>query len=158
MSQSTIKRLYAAFAQLDAEAMAACYAPQASFDDEAFSLRGRAQVGAMWAMLCEAVNTKGRDVWKLEVSQITDHSAHWEPTYRFTATGRMVHNIIDAEFEFDNAGLITRQRDRFDFWRWARQALGTPGLLLGWTPLLRSKVRAQAAKNLARFMASRPAV
>ena len=158
MSQSTIKRLYAAFAQLDAEAMAACYAPQASFDDEAFSLRGRAQVGAMWAMLCEAVNTKGRDVWKLEVSQITDHSAHWEPTYRFTATGRMVHNIIDAEFEFDSAGLITRHRDRFDFWRWARQALGTPGLLLGWTPLLRSKVRAQAAKNLARFMASRPAV
>ena len=158
MSQSTIKRLYAAFAQLDAEAMAACYAPQASFDDEAFSLRGRAQVGAMWAMLCEAVNTKGRDVWKLEVSQITDHSAHWEPTYRFTATGRMVHNIIDAEFELDSAGLITRHRDRFDFWRWARQALGTPGLLLGWTPLLRSKVRAQAAKNLARFMASRPAV
>ena len=158
MSQKTIERLYAAFAQLDADAMAACYAPQASFDDEAFSLRGRAQVGAMWAMLCEAVKTKGRDVWKLEVSQITDHSAHWEPTYRFTATGRMVHNIIDAEFEFDSAGLITRHRDRFDFWRWARQALGTPGLLLGWSPLLRTKVRAQAAKNLARFMASRPAV
>ncbi len=158
MSQQTIERLYAAFAQLDADAMAACYAPQASFDDEAFSLRGRAQVGAMWAMLCEAVKTKGRDVWKLEVSQITDHSAHWEPTYRFTATGRLVHNIIDAEFEFDSAGLITRHRDRFDFWRWARQALGTPGLLLGWTPLLRSKVRAQAAKNLARFMAPRPAV
>ena len=158
MSQKTVERLYAAFAQLDADAMAACYAPQASFDDEAFSLRGRAQVGAMWAMLCEAVKTKGRDVWKLEVSQITDHSAHWEPTYRFTATGRMVHNIIDAEFEFDSAGLITRHRDRFDFWRWARQALGTPGLLLGWTPLLRSKVRTQAAKNLARFMASRPAV
>ena len=158
MSQKTVERLYAAFAQLDADAMAACYAPQASFDDEAFSLRGRAQVGAMWAMLCEAVKTKGRDVWKLEVSQITDHSAHWEPTYRFTATGRMVHNIIDAEFEFDSAGLITRHRDRFDFWRWARQALGTPGLLLGWSPLLRTKVRAQAAKNLARFMASRPAV
>ena len=158
MSQKTVERLYAAFAQLDADAMAACYAPQASFDDEAFSLRGRAQVGAMWAMLCEAVKTKGRDVWKLEVSQITDHSAHWEPTYRFTATGRMVHNIIDAEFEFDSAGLITRHRDRFDFWRWARQALGTPGLLLGWSPLLRTKVRTQAAKNLARFMASRPAV
>ena len=158
MSQKTIERLYAAFAQLDADAMAACYAPQATFDDEAFSLRGRAQVGAMWAMLCEAVKTKGRDVWKLEVSQITDHSAHWEPTYRFTATGRMVHNIIDAEFEFDSAGLITRHRDRFDFWRWARQALGTPGLLLGWSPLLRTKVRTQAAKNLARFMASRPAV
>ena len=48
-----------------------------------------------------------------------------------------------------------RQRDRFDFWRWARQALGAPGWLLGWSPLLRNKVRATAAKNLARFMASR---
>ena len=158
MSQPTIERLYAAFAQLDAEAMAACYAPQASFDDEAFSLRGRAQVGAMWAMLCEAVKAKGRDVWKLEVSQITERSAHWEPTYNFSATGRTVHNIIDADFEFDSAGLITRHRDRFDFWRWSRQALGTPGWLLGWTPLLRAKVRAQAAKNLARYTASRPAV
>ena len=155
MSRVTIERLYAAFAKLDAEAMAACYAQDATFDDEAFSLQRRVQVGAMWAMLCDAVKAKGRDVWQLEVSQVTDRSAHWEATYRFSATGRMVHNIIDAEFEFDRAGLITRHRDRFDFWRWTRQALGTPGLLLGWSPFLRAKVRAQAAKNLERFIASR---
>ncbi|MDP1691648.1 MAG: nuclear transport factor 2 family protein [Burkholderiaceae bacterium] len=156
MSRTTIERLYAAFERLDAEAMAACYAQGAVFDDEAFSLQGRAQIGGMWAMLCEAIQTKGRDVWKLEVSQVTERSAHWEPTYRFSATGRMVHNIIDAEFEFDAQGLIVRQRDRFDFWRWARQALGAPGLLLGWSPMLRNKVRATAAKNLARFLASTP--
>jgi hypothetical protein len=157
MSRATVERLYAAFAKLDSDSMAACYAPDAVFDDEAFSLKGRAQIGAMWTMLCDAVKTKGRDVWKLEVSQVTERSAHWEPTYNFSATGRMVHNIIDAEFEFDSAGLITRQRDRFDFWRWSRQALGAPGLLLGWSPLLRNKVRAQAAKNLERFIASRKA-
>ena len=155
MSRATIERLYAAFERLDAETMAACYAPDAAFDDEAFSLRGRTQIGAMWAMLCAAVQAKGRDVWKLEVRDITERSAHWEATYRFSATGRIVHNVIEAEFEFDpTTGLITRQRDRFDFWRWARQALGAPGLLLGWTPMLRAKVRAQAAKNLDRFMAT----
>lgn len=154
MSRVTIETLYAAFAKLDPETMAACYAPDATFDDEAFSLKGRAQIGAMWTMLCDAVKAKGRDVWRLEVSAITERSAHWEATYRFSASGRMVHNIIDAEFEFDAAGLITRQRDRFDFWRWSRQALGTPGLLLGWSPLLRHKVRAQAARNLERFIAS----
>ena len=157
MSKQTIERLYAAFAKLDSETMAACYAPDAQFDDEAFSLQGRAQIGAMWTMLCDAVKAKGRDVWKLEVSAITERSAHWEPTYNFSATGRTVHNIIDAEFEFNAAGLITRQRDRFDFWRWSRQALGTPGLLLGWSPFLRNKVRAQAARNLDRFIASRKA-
>jgi len=157
MSKATIERLYAAFERLDADAMTACYAPDARFDDEAFSLRGRETIGAMWAMLCDAVKAKGRDAWRLEASAITERGAHWEPTYRFSATGRMVHNVIDAEFDFDAAGLITRHCDRFDFWRWARQALGAPGLLLGWTPLLRAKVRAQAAKNLERFIASRKA-
>ena len=81
--------------------------------------------------------------------------AHWEADYRFSATGRMVHNVIDGVFEFSEHGLITRHRDRFDFWAWSRQALGTPGWLLGWTPFLRQKVRAQAAANLQKFLASR---
>jgi hypothetical protein len=42
-------------------------------------------------------------------------------------------------------------RDAFGFHRWARQALGPAGLLLGWTPLVQGKVRAQAARSLADF-------
>ena len=157
MSRKIIETLYAAFARLDADAMAACYAENARFDDAAFSLSGRGEIGGMWRMLCEAVKTKGRDVWKLEVSAITDTSAHWEPHYRFSATGRMVHNIIDARFEFDSAGLIVRHQDTFDFWRWSRQALGAPGMLLGWTPFLRAKERVQAAANLKKFLVQRAA-
>ena len=154
MSQATITRLYAALARLDGEAMQACYAPDAEFDDEAFSLRGAAQIGGMWRMLCSATQAKGRDVWRVEVSQITEHSAHWEAHYRFSATGRIVHNIIDAQIDCGPDGLIRRHRDTFDFWRWSRQALGAPGLLLGWTGFLRRKVRLQAAANLARFLAA----
>ncbi len=157
MSRKTIETLYTAFARLDSDAMAACYAENARFEDEAFSLSGRREIGGMWRMLCEAVKAKGRDVWKLEVSAITDSSAHWEPHYRFSATGRMVHNIIDARFEFDGAGLIVRHKDTFDFWRWSRQALGAPGMLLGWTPFLRGKVRAQAGASLAKFLAQKSA-
>ncbi len=153
MSRATIERFYTAFAALDSVAMQACYAEGATFDDEAFSLRGREQIGGMWRMLCQAVRAKGMARWKFELGTVTERSAHWEPTYVFPATGRLVHNVIDAEFEFDGAGLITRHRDRFDFWRWARQALGAPGLLLGWTPFLRAKVRARAAANLKRFLA-----
>ena len=68
----------------------------------------------------------------------------------------MVLNRIDGEFSFNPQGLIIKHRDRFDFWTWSRQALGTPGLLLGWTPMLRKKVRATAAGNLAKFLASSP--
>ena len=63
-----------------------------------------------------------------------------------------MHNKIDAAFTFDGNGLIATHRDRFDFWAWSRQALGTPGLLLGWSPFLRNKVRATAAGNLQRFL------
>ena len=157
MSRKTIESFYAAFARLDGAAMAACYAEDARFDDEAFSLAGRREIGGMWSMLCEAVKAKGRDVWRLDVSAITDGSAHWEAHYRFSATGRMVHNIIEAKFEFNQAGLITRHRDSFDFWRWSRQALGAPGMLLGWSPFLRGKVRAQAAANLKKFLAQKTA-
>lgn len=155
-NQTTLTNFYAAFARLDTNSMAACYAPDVQFDDEAFSLRGHAEVMGMWRMLCDATRAKGMDAWKLEYSGIEADAktgkAHWEAHYRFSATGRMVHNIIDGVFEFNDKGLITRHRDSFNFWSWSRQALGTPGLLLGWTPFLRAKVRAQAAANLQKYL------
>ena len=153
LPQDSVARFYAAFARLDGAAMQACYAADARFDDEAFGLQGRDQIGGMWRMLCDATRAKGADVWRLEASAITDRSAHCEAHYRFSTTGRLVHNIIEAEFEIGPDGLIRRHRDRFDFWRWSRQALGAPGLLLGWTAFLRRKVRNQAAVNLAKYLA-----
>ena len=158
-NQTTLENFYTSFARLDADAMAACYAPDAVFDDEVFSLRGHEQVAGMWRMLSTATKARGADVWKLTFSGIEADAksgkAHWEADYRFSATGRMVHNVIDGVFEFNDQGLITRHRDRFDFYRWSRQALGTPGLLLGWTPFLRARVKATAAANVQKFLASR---
>jgi SnoaL-like domain len=147
-----IRRFYTAFAALDANAMQACYTPDARFDDEAFSLRGADQIGAMWRMLCEGARQRSGDTWQLEFGAIeTDRErgrAHWEVRYRFGPKDRLVLNSIDAYFEFRD-GLISAHHDRFSFWRWSRQALGLPGLLLGWTPWLRAKVRAQAGARLA---------
>ena len=158
-NQQTIDHFYTAFAQLDADTMAACYAEDAVFDDAVFSLRGKPEVAGMWRMLCQATQTKGRDVWKLEYRDVQANAgagrAHWDAHYRFSATGRIVDNSIDAFFTFDSQGLIATHRDSFDFWRWSRQALGLPGVLLGWTPALRNKVRQRAAANLRKFMAGR---
>jgi ketosteroid isomerase-like protein len=156
-NRQTIDDFYGAFARLDADGMAACYAEDAMFDDAVFSLRGKREVMGMWRMLCDAVKTKGRDDWRLEWRDVHAEGdtgqAHWDAHYRFSATGRMVLNRIDAEFHFDPAGRIDRHRDTFDFWAWSRQALGAPGLLLGWTPMLRSGVRRKADANLRRFLA-----
>ncbi len=149
-----IDRFYAAFAMLDGDTMQSCYTSDALFEDPVFKLRGQERIGGMWRMLCDTTREKGRDAWKLEVSGISADAAagqaHWEAYYRFTATGRLVHNVIDARFTFKD-GLIATHRDSFDFWLWSRQALGLPGTLMGWTPMLRSKVRAKAAAGLAAF-------
>jgi hypothetical protein len=63
-----------------------------------------------------------------------------------------VHNVIEAAFTFRD-GRIATHRDHFDLYRWTRQALGTTGVLLGWTPFLRSAVRRKAALALVRFSA-----
>lgn len=160
MTRRTIETLYTALRQLDGVVMESCYAAGASFEDPAFSLQGRERIGGMWRMLTEATRAKGREVWRLDFNAVEAQgrsgSAHWEAHYRFGATGRMVHNRIDARFEFDADGRIVRHVDRFDFWAWSRQALGTPGLLLGWSPMLRNKVRTQAAAKLDQFLAKTP--
>jgi len=145
-----IRAFYAAFQRRDHQAMAACYGPDPRFSDPVFTdLRGT-QVAAMWRLLCE----RGTDL-ELEASNIvtnaTRGSAHWEAHYTFSATGRHVHNVIDASFTFE-AGRIARHTDRFDLYRWARQALGLKGVLLGWTPPVQHAIRAQAARSLESFM------
>lgn len=146
-----IERFYQAFQKRDGAAMARCYHPEVHFSDPAFpDLRG-ARAGAMWTMLC----AKGKDL-RLEYRDVQADdrtgSAHWEAWYTFSKTGRPVHNQIDARFEFRD-GLIVRHQDRFDFHRWASQALGPAGRLLGGFGFLRRKVQAMAAKGLDEFIA-----
>jgi hypothetical protein len=157
MSRAAIESFYDAFKRLDGAALKAAYAETATFKDVAFTLQGRDQIGGMWCMLTDAIRDKGKDVWQLDVSAVTDNTARWEPRYRFSATGRMVHNIIDARFVFDGNGKIVEHVDHFEFWRWARQALGPIGVVLGWTPFLRNKVRATAARNLESYLAKQAA-
>lgn len=147
----TLERFFRAFSARDGETMAACYHADAQFTDPVFTLRG-SDVGAMWRMLCK----RGRDL-RVESSDIQcrdDHgSATWQAWYTFSSTSRPVHNIVHSTFRMQS-GLILEQSDQFAFWRWSRQALGLPGVLLGWTPLLRNKIRAAAASSLRQFVDS----
>ena len=159
-NEQTLNRFYSAFAALDADTMAACYAPDARFDDPAFSLFSQREVGGMWHMLCDATRGKGRLDWRLTFRDVRadQHSghAHWEAHYRFSATKRLVHNIIEADFTFTPEGLIATHRDRFDFWRWTRQAIGLGGYVLGWAPFFNTQVRRQTRAALANYLANKP--
>ncbi|MBA3597789.1 MAG: nuclear transport factor 2 family protein [Methylibium sp.] len=149
---ATLETFYDAFRALDADRMQACYAPDARFDDPVFGLSGRDSIGGMWRMLCEGIRANGRADWRLEFRHIAVERglgrAHWEARYRFSPTGARVHNVVDAEFSFDDIGLIRTHLDHFDLWRWSRQALGTKGLLLGWVPWFNAQLRIEAARRL----------
>ena len=153
---ATIERFYEAFSRCDGGTMEACYAPEIRFSDPAFpDLRGP-EAGGMWRMLTSQATD-------LEI-ELASHdaegergSARWLADYTFSRTGRRVHNDVSASFVFDAEGRITEHTDEFDFYRWSRQALGLPGLLLGWTPIIKGRVREQAAASLESFLAEHPA-
>ena len=142
-----IERFYTAFAAGDVETMASCYHQDARFSDPVFpDLDGRNEVMKMWRTLVgrsDDINIVLGD----HAADDRGGTAHWTATYTFTTTGRPVVNEIDAAMVFRD-GLIVDHKDSFDFWKWSRQALGTPGLLLGWSPILKKKVRAQSAQLL----------
>ena len=150
-NEELIRRFYEALGARDGASMAASYAPAARFSDPVFpDLRGE-EPGAMWRMLTERSDD-------LEV-ELAEHGAdgdrgwaRWIATYTFTQTGRTVRNDVRASMRFRD-GLIAEHRDEFDFYRWARQALGAPGLLLGWTPMVRGAVRRRAREGLDEFLA-----
>ena len=143
---SLISRFYTALGQRDAATMVSCYHPAVEFSDPVFpNLQGE-DAKNMWQMLCE----RGRDL-RVEFGDVeaddTGGTAHWEAWYTFSATGRRVHNRIDARFGFRD-GKIIRHHDTFSFPAWAAQALGPVGVLLGWSGMLKRRVRSQAAKAL----------
>lgn len=146
-----ITRFYEAFSKRDHATMAACYAEDATFSDPVFPALQGARIGGMWRMLCE----RGGDL-ELTFSGVRGTAdgggAHWEATYTFSATGRKVHNVIDATMTIKD-GKIVDHVDVFDFYRWSKMALGMPGLILGWTPIVRNKVRGQAGAQLDKFCA-----
>ena len=149
-NESLIDRFYAAFAESDGAGMAASYAPDVEFSDPVFTDLHGPEAGAMWRMLTGQARDLRVELLEREADGERG-SARWRAHYTFSRTGRPVVNDVRASFRFAD-GLIAEHRDEFDFHRWARQALGTPGLLLGWTPMLRSKVRKQARAGLDEFM------
>jgi ketosteroid isomerase-like protein len=152
-NQALLEGFYAAFARRDGDAMAAAYAPAATFSDPVFVGLKDGEPGAMWQML----TSRSKD---LEVELVscsaddTTGNAHWIARYTFAQTGRKVVNDVRSTFGFAD-GQIAWQKDEFAFHRWAGQALGLSGKLLGGTPIIRNAVRGKARAGLDAYRAAR---
>jgi ketosteroid isomerase-like protein len=147
-----LTHFYTSFQQKDFASMQACYHPEAIFSDPAFQNLNCQQTKAMWQMLI----SRGKDMDLAFSGIVADDlhgSAKWNARYTFSKTQRKVHNFITSEFEFkDNK--IYRHTDSFSFSKWSAQALGLPGIMLGWSSFLQNKVRKEAMMGLDAFMKS----
>ncbi|MGY2896067.1 nuclear transport factor 2 family protein [Deinococcus sp. UYEF24] len=140
------RAFYDAFSRHDAEGMVRLYHPQATFHDAVFGTLTAAQTTAMWRMLLG----RSADMTVSSVLLGTEGQTarvRWDAHYKFSSTGRPVHNVVYARLTVQD-GLIIRHTDRFNFWVWSRQALGLPGLLLGWTPMLHRRISETALAGL----------
>jgi ketosteroid isomerase-like protein len=148
---AVVRRFYDAFAQGDAAAMNACYASDVTFSDPVFGELHGDRARAMWTMLCSGLRDFSLTYEILEASGETVRGRA-VANYLYSATGRHVRNEITGTFACAN-GVIVRQDDVFDLWKWSSQALGPAGLLLGWTPFMKQKIHTMATGRLESFTA-----
>jgi ketosteroid isomerase-like protein len=148
-----ITALYDALDSGAGDAMAMLYAPDARFKDPAFGELSGEEAGDMWRMLTARATDLDVELAEHEANG-DEGSAHWIATYTFR-TGRPVVNDIHARFRFRD-GKIVDHEDSFSFHRWARQALGPAGWVLGAYPF-RLLVRRRALADLESFRAERRA-
>lgn len=152
-NEELIKTFYKAFQNKDYRAMQDCYADNAVFNDAIFKDLDSKQVKAMWEMLIKRGKDMSLTFKNIEANGNTA-SAEWVASYTFSSTNRKVINHVKANFIFGN-NKILKHTDDFNFYKWSRQALGTPGLLLGWTSYLKSKVSRSAIQGLDAYIKTR---
>ena len=143
-TREVLTRFYDALSRRDGETMASLYSPDASFEDEIYRLRGE-DVGKMWRGLMSRAKTLTVS-YTIAKAGAGDGTVEWTARYDYPGGGPVV-NVILSELELVG-GKIVRQRDRFDFPRWAAQALGTKGKLLGRFEWFRRVVSREAAKRV----------
>lgn len=143
------ERFYEAFMVRDHYTMGRLYAEHATFSDPVFPLLNARGARVMWQMLLTRADDLAVEARVIEDTQ-TRARVEWVAYYTYSPTRRSVVNRVNTEMAIA-AGKIVRQVDRFNLWRWSEQALGVKGLLLGWTPMVQNRIRAQAAQSLRAF-------
>lgn len=149
-----INQFYTSFANRDIEGMLACYHPQIAFEDPAFGKLHGKRAGDMWRMLLSNDKAGLKITFSDVQADENSGSANWKAEYLFSQTGRKVNNVITARFVFKD-GLIYRHKDDFNIHRWAKQALGMSGFILGWTSFFKQKLQKKANRNLDFFYSKR---
>ncbi|RLD60392.1 MAG: nuclear transport factor 2 family protein [Bacteroidetes bacterium] len=147
-----VNKFYTAFQQNNAEEMISCYHDEVEFSDPAFGELHGEKAKNMWKMLCQNSNELKIEFSDVESDEYSG-SAQWQASYSFGKTGRKVHNVINARFEFKDEKII-KHTDTFNLRKWAGQAMGFKGYLFGWTFFFRKNLQLQTNYMLDKYIQS----
>ena len=139
--ENLIENFYSAMQDKNAEEMIMCYHQAIEFYDPAFGRLMGKRAGDMWRMLMASQNDTS---FRVEYSDLSFQEnrafGRLDAYYQFGKSKRPVHNIIYSEFLISE-GKIIQHTDRFNLYRWSRQALGITGWLIGWTSWFSNKMK-----------------
>jgi ketosteroid isomerase-like protein len=152
-----ITKFYTAFQKLDHRTMNNCYSDDIVFSDPAFGLLRGDEAKYMWEMLCTNAKDFSLDFSNIQLLDEEYTTCNWTATYTFSKTGRKVVNNVKAFMKLKD-GKIIEHSDGFKLSKWAAQALGWKGALLGWTGFMKRKIQKNARKNLIAFIVKKDGI
>ena len=151
INTDVISKFYSAFQKLDYQTMNSCYSDDIVFNDPAFGLLRGDEAKSMWEMLCKNAKDFSLTFSNIQLLDEEYATCNWIATYTFSKTGNKVVNNIKAFMKLKD-GKIIEHSDAFKLSKWAAQALGFKGVLLGWTGFMKRKIQNNARKNLIAFI------
>jgi ketosteroid isomerase-like protein len=149
-NKKLIAKFYDGFKQHDVEKMLSCYHNDIVFSDPAFGTLSGNRAKAMWKMLCDNAGDLRIEYSTIEADE-NSGTAKWEAWYTFSQTGKQVHNKITANFKFKD-GLIIAHHDSFVLRKWAGQAFGLKGRVIGGTSFFQKRLQIKTNKLLTRYI------
>ena len=150
-NKHVIEKFSTAFQKLDHQTMNSCYSDDIVFSDPAFGLLRGDEAKSMWEMLCKNAKDFSLTFFNIQLLDEEYATCNWVATYTFSKTGRKVINNIKAFMKLKD-GKIIEHSDAFKLSKWAAQALGLKGVLLGWTGFMKRRIQKNARKNLISFI------
>jgi hypothetical protein len=150
-NKELIEKFYIAFQNLDYKTMVLCYSADAVFSDPIFGLLQNGAPQKMWEMLCKRAKDFSLTFDTIILIDNEYATCNWIASYTFAATGKKVINKVKAYIRIKD-GLIIEHTDSFNFYVWAKQAIGIKGFLLGRTSFFQRKIKMKALVGLQEFM------
>ncbi|MEM6644238.1 MAG: nuclear transport factor 2 family protein [Bacteroidota bacterium] len=150
---SIVHRFYDALKAKDFKTIENLYHEQVVFNDPVFSHLNHRSVLAMWKMLLENDNSLFIEYHSVKIDRQVA-TCIWEARYNFSKKQLPVHNVIHTKMILKDERIL-KHTDSFALWKWSKMALGFPGKLFGWTPLMQNRIRSTARRALEKYMQKR---